>query len=186
MARKIHMKDAEAQGFTIDTCCNPPIAYKGPRFRPTALFECFTEAESALMGLVPVMQKLSEAGIPGLSDKAQEVLKALPKDVVSAVQEKPELSQDSPVRPKFLGRVQHGDMYMVRTGRMSTQCVMWSEPFVAKLHVQRDPSGEVCLLALQDVDFAEFDPRHDAEEDDKFVTEDYALEILVQVFQEEK
>ncbi len=27
---------AEAQGFTVDTHVNPPIAYKGPRFSPTA------------------------------------------------------------------------------------------------------------------------------------------------------
>jgi len=36
-ARALSLTRAEAlaQGYTIDDCCNPPVAYKGPRFQPT-------------------------------------------------------------------------------------------------------------------------------------------------------
>jgi hypothetical protein len=47
--KTLHMQDAEAQGYVIDTCCNPPIGYKGPRFQPTALVHCYTKLESKLM-----------------------------------------------------------------------------------------------------------------------------------------
>lgn len=66
----------------------------------------------------------------------------------------------------------------VRTGRHGRDAVEWSEPFVAALYLQRDPQGRVSCLALLDRDFAEFDPRHDAESGTVFNTEDYLLEIL--------
>lgn len=46
---KVHIKDAVKDGFIIDTCCNPPIAYKGPRFQPTTHRQCYTELESELL-----------------------------------------------------------------------------------------------------------------------------------------
>lgn len=55
---KLHIADAEKQGFVIDTCCNPPIAYKGPRFQPTALAQCFTPLESKLMEEVAELKRI--------------------------------------------------------------------------------------------------------------------------------
>ena len=34
--------EAERQGFTLDEHCNPPVAYKGPRFDPDAW--CYVES----------------------------------------------------------------------------------------------------------------------------------------------
>lgn len=67
---------------------------------------------------------------------------------------------------------------LVRTGRSGASDVQWSDPFVCGLYLQRDAKGQVCLLGLCDVDFAEFDPRHDCETDRLLMTEDYFLEIL--------
>jgi hypothetical protein len=66
----------------------------------------------------------------------------------------------------------------VRTGRHGPNAVQWGEPFVCGLYLQKTSAGQVCGLALQDVDFAEFDPRREAESERVFVTEDYLLEIL--------
>lgn len=52
MTTKMHIAQARAAGFTVDTHCYPPMAYKGPRFNPTAHQECYTDLESALMAFV--------------------------------------------------------------------------------------------------------------------------------------
>ena len=38
-------KELQNQGYIIDTCCYPNIAYKGPRFNPSEWFEVLTEKE---------------------------------------------------------------------------------------------------------------------------------------------
>lgn len=38
-------KELKKQGYIIDTCCYPNIAYKGPRFDPSKWFEVLTEKE---------------------------------------------------------------------------------------------------------------------------------------------
>lgn len=40
---------ALANGYTIDDHCNPPIAYKGPRFNPHAWTTTYTEREEELI-----------------------------------------------------------------------------------------------------------------------------------------
>lgn len=68
---KVHIKDALKEGFIIDTCCNPPIAYKGPRFQPTTHRECYTELESELLArtqhlddVTTLLQRLTESVNP--------------------------------------------------------------------------------------------------------------------------
>jgi len=58
---KMHIKDARAQGFVIDNCCNPPVAYKGPRFAPTEFHCCYTELETDLLALKDAVAKLIKA-----------------------------------------------------------------------------------------------------------------------------
>lgn len=77
-----------------------------------------------------------------------------------------------------LNNLEAGVRALVRTGRHGRTAIEWSEPFEVELHLQKDHAGRVCVLALKGHDFAEFDPRHDAEGCDLFTTEDYALEIL--------
>jgi hypothetical protein len=75
-------------------------------------------------------------------------------------------------------KLETGVRALVRTGRHGRTAIDWSAPFEVELHLQKDRAGRVCVLALKGHDFAEFDPRHDAEGCDLFTTEDYALEIL--------
>jgi hypothetical protein len=46
---KKHADELEAQGFTIDRHCSPPVAYKGPRFAPTEIWQCYSDFESQLL-----------------------------------------------------------------------------------------------------------------------------------------
>ena len=75
-------------------------------------------------------------------------------------------------------RFQTGVRAKVRTGRHGDQAIRWSDPIEVPLHLQKDSSGACCLVALQGVDFAEFDPRYNHESASLLVTEDYALEVL--------
>ena len=77
-----------------------------------------------------------------------------------------------------LDKFDTGVWALVRTGRHGRTAIEWTEPFEVQLFLQKDRAGRVCVLAMQGQDFAEFDPRHDTEEDGLFTTEDYALEIL--------
>ncbi|SHJ71487.1 DUF3150 domain-containing protein [Pseudomonas luteola] len=72
----------------------------------------------------------------------------------------------------------NGTRARVRTGRLGSREILWSQPFDAELYVQHDAKGQVCELALKDVVFAFFDPRQHAETPSLLVAEDYALEIL--------
>lgn len=46
---RLHIDEAQAQGFVVDTHCYPYLAYKGERFRPTETQEVYTELESELI-----------------------------------------------------------------------------------------------------------------------------------------
>ena len=59
MTTKMHIAQARAAGFIIDTHCYPPLAYKGPRFNPTAHHECYTDLESALMAMLAFVQTVA-------------------------------------------------------------------------------------------------------------------------------
>jgi hypothetical protein len=72
---------------------------------------------------------------------------------------------------------QSGVRAVVRTGRAGRTAVEWSAPRVAALYLQKDLQGRTCVVALQDEDFAEFDPRHCMEDDGSLVAEDYYLEV---------
>jgi hypothetical protein len=82
MTSKLHMDQARSDGFIIDTCCNPPVAYKGPRFQPTQMALCYTELESALLALVPVVRQLSEDDSAALAPMARAALAQLPADAL--------------------------------------------------------------------------------------------------------
>lgn len=59
MTTKMHIAQARAAGFTVDTHCYPPMAYKGARFNPTDHHECYTELESALMAMLAFVQTVA-------------------------------------------------------------------------------------------------------------------------------
>ena len=65
MSYKMTRAEAEQAGFTIDDCCNPPIAYKGPRFNPTQWLNVPSEEVEALTkqrdDLLAVVKKAREA-----------------------------------------------------------------------------------------------------------------------------
>ncbi len=42
-------EEALAAGFIVDDTCYPWVAYKGPRFAPTEIIDCYTELEARLM-----------------------------------------------------------------------------------------------------------------------------------------
>jgi hypothetical protein len=48
VTKKLTIAEAEAQGFIVDTCCYPPVAYKGARFFPSEMRLCFTDLEAEL------------------------------------------------------------------------------------------------------------------------------------------
>jgi DNA-binding response OmpR family regulator len=41
--------EARAKGFSLDTTLYPWVAYKGARFQPTEIEQCYTEREAALI-----------------------------------------------------------------------------------------------------------------------------------------
>lgn len=77
-----------------------------------------------------------------------------------------------------LNGLESGVKAIVRTGRHGRDAIEWSQPFESSLFLMKDRAGRTCLVALKDVDFAEFDPRHEVEGENLLITEDYALEIL--------
>ena len=81
-----------------------------------------------------------------------------------------------PTPTRFDGLVS-GVVAKVRTGRSGPDAVQWSDPFETRLNLQHDARGIACGLTLQDIDFAEFDPRYDMD-GDTLVSEDYHLEVL--------
>jgi hypothetical protein len=85
--KKVHIEDARKDGFVIDTCCNPPIAYKGPRFQPTEYFECYTPLESALLAntgeVTALLRRLTESVNP-FRDEANGLLAKLESAVAEA------------------------------------------------------------------------------------------------------
>lgn len=44
-----HAYDSRADGFVIDETCYPWVAYKGHRFAPDEIHQCYTSLESALI-----------------------------------------------------------------------------------------------------------------------------------------
>jgi hypothetical protein len=83
--QKLHIAEAKAQGYIIDECCNPPIAYKGPRFQPTALRQCFTPLESRLLMLVPFVQGVALDVASAHAETARQLLAAhVPAEVMPA------------------------------------------------------------------------------------------------------
>lgn len=81
--KKVHIEDARKDGFIIDTCCNPPIGYKGPRFQPTSLLECYTPLESELLAktkhlgdVTALLRRLTESVNP-FAGEAQNLLTKL-------------------------------------------------------------------------------------------------------------
>jgi hypothetical protein len=77
-----------------------------------------------------------------------------------------------------LEALESGVRARVRTGFHGTHAIEWSHPFESGLHLQKDKDGRVCLVALKDRDFTEFDPRYDTEELNLFCSEGDVLQIL--------
>lgn len=55
--QRMHIEDAKSAGYTVDTYCHPPLAYKGPRFKPDDRFHCYTELESELIRELETQRK---------------------------------------------------------------------------------------------------------------------------------
>lgn len=54
----------------------------------------------------------------------------------------------------------------------------WAEPFEGKLSIQKNAQGRAVGVSIEDADFADFDPRHDLQDNGELVTEDYYLQVL--------
>jgi hypothetical protein len=84
--KRMHIAEAEAQGYTIDnSAAGRPWAYKGPRFNPTSACECYTELETELMALIPVVQAVGASDSPQ-APQARAVLAKLPQQLILAEQ----------------------------------------------------------------------------------------------------
>jgi len=60
--KRISRKEAEAEGYTVDTHCYPHIGYKGSRFDPTNIVLVYTPIEERLMCRVEELEcELAEA-----------------------------------------------------------------------------------------------------------------------------
>ena len=80
------MKSAEhfrAQGFTIDECCYPWVAYKGPRFRPDEWHSCLTNKEAAL---IEALAELVESHFDANAQRANAALERA-RDILRAAKE---------------------------------------------------------------------------------------------------
>lgn len=75
--------------------------------------------------------------------------------------------------------MENGAVYHIRTGRYRDDMYDpdWSPWRDAALYVQRDPKDRVCVIALTDEGWAEYDPRHDKPRHGTLETEGYYLEI---------
>lgn len=69
---------------------------------------------------------------------------------------------------------------LIQTGRNGDSDIIWSEPFEAQLYLQKDRKGLVCVIAIVNQNFAEFDPRNElnSNEENHYIVEDYHLKIL--------
>lgn len=72
--KKLHIPDARAAGFIIDTHCYPPMAYTGPRFNPTAQHPCYTPLESALMATLAFVQTVAQDTTSAHCETARQLL----------------------------------------------------------------------------------------------------------------
>lgn len=68
--KRIDPDEARELGFTVDDTTYPWIGYKGPRFKPAEVVECWTETEAALRAELAITESL-------LAER-QRILDALP------------------------------------------------------------------------------------------------------------
>lgn len=73
-------------------------------------------------------------------------------------------------------KLNNGCVVVGRTGRAGRTGVEWDSFREYTLYIQKNQKGQVCVLALQDCNFAEFDPRICAE-GDLLIVEDYYFEV---------
>ena len=60
IVKRLEPAEAKALGFSIDDTVYPWVAYKGPRFRPTAIETVYTILEANLMEEVERLQHFDE------------------------------------------------------------------------------------------------------------------------------
>lgn len=86
---KLTILQAVSQGFTVDTTCYPPVAYKGERFKPDEWHECHTDNEAELRGAIRLLldQVDYTAGACGLTESVGACLDAKVIDRVKAILE---------------------------------------------------------------------------------------------------
>ena len=58
---KLTITEAKAQGFTVDNHAYPPLAYKGPRSKPTHTKQCFTDLETELYEAFTLVHKFFDS-----------------------------------------------------------------------------------------------------------------------------
>lgn len=93
LLRRLSIKEAKEQGFSIDTACYPHCGFKGPRFSPyqivfvrtndeTLLIEELKRVRSALL-----MDDSEHPWIPGI--RAKQVLAEIRTTLIAVGEEKP-------------------------------------------------------------------------------------------------
>lgn len=73
---KTHLTIAEAfkQGFDVDTHVYPHLAYKGPRFLPTHIRNCYTLLEADLIDLLSKVLGCSELNMDDMEPETRKVV----------------------------------------------------------------------------------------------------------------
>lgn len=66
MPERMTIEAALTAGYTVDTFCYPPFAYKGPRFAPTEKADCFTPLEAKLLKALRDIRPLIGEGWTGV------------------------------------------------------------------------------------------------------------------------
>jgi hypothetical protein len=74
-------------------------------------------------------------------------------------------------------RLETGTKIKAHLGKASDDGVEWRLEGVFELYVQKDSKGKVTLIALKDVDWAEYYVVADYQGNNLFINEDYYLEI---------
>jgi len=70
---KLTIKEAEAQGYNVDTRCYPHVGYIGDRFMPGEHVKVFTEIEGDLLEACLIGDSLGNCG-PALLENAADLL----------------------------------------------------------------------------------------------------------------
>lgn len=66
---RLSVSQAKADGWQVDETVNPPLAYKGPRFRPAAITTLVTDREAALLAALEEAKNALQRSMPFLETR---------------------------------------------------------------------------------------------------------------------